>query len=390
MKDSLRLYRTLLDFVWQPGVRFHDLRCLYTFIWAIVGVILSECISLSKWSLFRDSRAKAASKERQFSRWLHNDNIKPYVLYQPLIREALATWEHETITLALDTSLLWNRFVIVRLALIYRGRAVSVGWTVLAQSSATVAFEHYAPLLYDADSLLPAGSRVTLLADRGFMSTDLMRLCRRLAWNFCIRAKLSLLVHRATKGERKLKAMVPPCGRAVCYHTVWITGQRFGPVHMAVATVPAGDTGEVWAIISDTPTSLDTFETYGLRFDIEESFLDDKSAGFQLESSRIRDADALGRLCFVLATATLYLVSTGTATVITGRRSLVDPHWFRGLSYLQIGWRWVRRALTFGKRLLSFIWLQPGPDPEPAIASRRQASQSEIPDLVVSFEPAPS
>lgn len=389
MKDSLRLYRTLMDFVWQPGVRFHDLRCLYTFIWAIVGLILSECVSLSKWAVFRDSEAEASSKVRQFSRWLHNDKINPQALYRPLIQEALTTWEHETVTLALDTSLLWNRFVIVRLALVYRGRAIPVGWSVRAQSSATIAFAHYAPLLREAHSLMPAGSTVTLLADRGFMSTDLMRLCRQLGWHFCIRAKLSLLVHHATKGERKLKVLVPPCGKAICYHTVRITGQRFGPVHLAVATVPAGDTGEVWAIISDTPTSLDTFETYGLRFDIEENFLDDKSAGFQLESSRIRDAGALARLCFVLATATLYLVSTGTATVITGRRSLVDPHWFRGLSYMQIGWRWLQRALAFGEQLLSFIWLQPGPDPAPALASRRQANQSVISDLVLSFDPAP-
>lgn len=44
-----------------------------------------------------------------------------------------------------------------------------------------------------------------------------------------------------------------------------------------------------------------------MRFDIEENFLDDKSAGFQLESSEIRSADALARLCLILATAILFL-----------------------------------------------------------------------------------
>jgi hypothetical protein len=48
-----------------------------------------------------------------------------------------------------------------------------------------------------------------------------------------------------------------------------------------------------------------TFEEYGLRFDIEENFLDDKSNGFQLESSLIRSAAALERLCVVLAITTL-------------------------------------------------------------------------------------
>jgi hypothetical protein len=51
------------------------------------------------------------------------------------------------------------------------------------------------------------------------------------------------------------------------------------------------------------------------RFEIEENFLDDKSNGFQLESSLVREAEALTRLCFVVAVATLYLVAQGTQVV---------------------------------------------------------------------------
>ena len=89
---------------------------------------------------------------------------------------------------------------------------------------------------------------------------------------------------------------------------------------------------EYWAVISDEPTEVETLQEYGLRFDIEENFLDDKSNGFQLESSLIRSAKALERLCFVLAMTTLYLVSVGTDVVKRGKRRLVDPHWFRGSS----------------------------------------------------------
>ena len=101
-------------------------------------------------------------------------------------------------------------------------------------------------------------------------------------------------------------------------------------------------------MLSDEPTDGKTFEEYGLRFDIEENFLDDKSNGFQLESSLIRSAQALERLCLVLAMTTLYLVSQGTEVVKQGKRRLVDPHWFRGQSYLKIGWNWVKLALSRG------------------------------------------
>jgi len=56
---------------------------------------------------------------------------------------------------------------------------------------------------------------------------------------------------------------------------------------------------------------------------LEENFLDDKSAGFQLESGEIRDANALAHLEY----------------------------------------------------LLPFFWLEPGPDPFRVFASKRQAAK---------------
>ena len=103
--------------------------------------------------------------------------------------------------------------------------------------------------------------------------------------------------------------------------------------------------------------------------------MDDKSKGLQLESSLIRAAPALTRLCFVLARTTLSLVSPGTEVVRQGRRRLVDPHWLRGQSYLQIGWNWVLLALVRGYALITRVHLSSACDPEPARASQRQHQQ---------------
>ena len=69
--------------------------------------------------------------------------------------------------------------------------------------------------------------------------------------------------------------------------------------------------------------------------------MEDTSHGLQVEDSLMRSAAAWERLCFVLAITTLSLVSVGTAGVQQGKRRLVDPHGFRGASYLKIGWHWV-------------------------------------------------
>ena len=109
-----------------------------------------------------------------------------------------------------------------------------------------------------------------------------------------------------------------------------------------------------------------------MRFDLEENFLDDKSNGFQLESSLIRSVNALERLCCVLAITTLYLVSQGTAVVAQGKRRGVDAHWFRGQSYLKIGWSWVQLALSRGDELTTTWHISAEIDPEPAMASKIQ------------------
>ena len=129
---------------------------------------------------------------------------------------------------------------------------------------------------------------------------------------------------------------------------------------------------EQWIVVSDEPTTLETFDEYGLRFDIEENFLDDKSNGFQLEASQIRSPQALERLCLILALATLYLVSQGTAVVSSEQRRLVDPHWFRGNSYLKIGWKWTKKAIIQGWNLIHLLFLDDQPDPFPSISSRTQ------------------
>ena len=154
-----------------------------------------------------------------------------------------------------------------------------------------------------------------------------------------------------------------------------MTAQHFGPVHLAVAR-PLGSQ-EYWSVISDEPTEVKTLEEYSLRFDIEENFLDDKSNGFQLESSLIRSANALERLCVVLAMTTLYLVSQGTSVVQRGKRRLVDPHWFRGTSYLKIGWKWVSYALSRGYELLTSVYLSSECDSEPAIACKKQEQRRQ-------------
>jgi Transposase DDE domain len=248
-------------------------------------------------------------------------------------------------------------------------------WCVLEHGSATVAYDVYKALLDKANTLVPFACKVVLLADRGFADTELMGHLQRLGWHFRRRIKSNFWIYCPGHGGFQVRAIALACGQAQFWHGVCVTTKRFGAVYLAVARPLASD--EYWYVSSDEPTDVQSLQEYSLRFDIEENFLDDKSNGFQLESSLIRSSEALERLCFVLAMTTLYLVSLGTDVVQQGKRRLVDPHGFRGLSYVKIGWKWVSYALSRGYVLISSVYLSSACDPEPAMASKKREQRRQ-------------
>jgi hypothetical protein len=366
MKSTPKLYQTLSKLLALST--WKDKRHKDTFSWMALGLIESKDINLPEWIPFVHSKAKQAqSTERRFSRWLHNDNIEVANIYDPLIKQALRDWGQEKLYIALDTSMLQNTYCQIRICLIYRGRSIPLVWLTIEHGSSSVKFIFYKELLSRAKSLLPENRKVVFLADRGFIDTQLMEfLTSELHWNFRIRYKLSSHVYRRSKrgnGFSKVK-IAAQYGHARFFHNVYVTDKQHGAVHLAFAR-HSGKADETWLIVSNEPTDLETFTEYGLRFDIEEGFKDDKSGLFALESSKFRDAKAITRLYAVIAIATLFLVSQGVEAVKKGIRREIDPHWNRGLSYLKIGLRYLDSISSRAYKIIEKLILPSVPDPEP-------------------------
>lgn len=143
----------------QP-VNWSHLCHLKTCIWMIVASIHTGSVNLTKWSMyisrgkFAQSRAqiedlpvvrciRSRASEgslgalrppttiwtlrvlRRIQRWLNNPRINVHRLYnKSLIQTALADWTEEKLFLALDTSLFWDEYCLIRLCVIHRGRAL--------------------------------------------------------------------------------------------------------------------------------------------------------------------------------------------------------------------------------------------------------------------------
>jgi len=340
MNTSSPLYHTIVSLLAQAPWR--DRRHLTTLAWMVVGLLSSGWIGLSEWVPYVHSRAQFASSTwRRFRRWLANRRVDVHPLYGALLQPVLEDLEAHRLYVVLDTSLLWNRWCLIRLGLVYRGRTLPIVWKVIDHRSSSVAFRAYRGLLRLAERVLPDGRDIVLLVERGFMHLELIAWIHRQArWHLRLRLKrsgLNLYIYR--RGRYQRLTLQVQAGEVAFYPHVYVGAQRLER-HLAVGW-QCGQR-EPWLILSDEPTDRETLAEYGQRFSIEENFLDDKSNGFQLESSQLRDARTLTRRLLVLAVATLYLTCQGAAVVAQGQRRRVDTHWFRGHSYLRLGWHWRR------------------------------------------------
>ena len=383
MTSTSRLYDAMNAFLRQCDTQWRDIRHLKTLCWMMLGMIESQNVHLNGFGVYINSRAQIAqSHQRRFRRCLSNRRIDISATHQALMTQALSIWGKKRLYLSLDTTMVWNCFCIIWVGVVYRGRTVVVAWRIVPQASSTVKLWAIQRVLRQAARIIPAEVEVVLLADRGFADGKFMKYLREtLQWHFRIRIKRSFQFQ--LEGQwRKVSSVSLQPGQAYFTPAIAIGKTRpYTDVYLAFAH--DRQSGEDWVIVSDEPTTLQTFAQYRLRFQVEESFLDLKSNGFNLEASRLRDKFALSQLCGVIALTSLFLVLQGTQVVIEGKRRLVDTHWNRGMSYLKLGWNWVRLALTRQWEIQIYPFLSSLPDPEPAFASKRQQEDSFKREFIV-------
>ena len=358
------LYDTLLNLLQHAPWR--DRRHLLTLAWMVRGLLSSGWIDLSEWTpSWSAGRCWRKAPSGGSAAGCRIPGSTCCICTRPCCGRC-GECPDRRLLVVLDTTVLWNLFCVVQLCLVYRGRTIPLAWKVLRHPSASVAFRDYRGVLGFVARLF-RGYEVVLLADRGFLHGEWLRWVGRTAgWHLRVRCKRNVgLFRRTGRGYGRLALRLSP-GEVRYYHGVYVTGARL-PVHLAVGWEKGAK--EPWLIVSDEPTDAETLYEYGRRFTIEEGFLDDQSNGFQWESSKLRQAEVLQRLCFVMAVATWVLVCQGVEVVAAGNRRQVDPHWFRGHSYARIGWNWIRRAAARGEALIGRLALLTAHDPEPARAS---------------------
>ena len=176
--------------------------------------------------------------------------------------------------------------------------------------------------------LLPAGCRVTILADRGFGDQKLFSFLAELGVGYVIRFRGNIQVTDAEGTAKPAAEWVGKGGRARKLMDARVTakGQQVG----AVVCVHAKDMKEPWCLATSErdATAATLINHYAKRWTIEPQFRDTKDLrfGMGLSSTRIGEPTRRDRLLLVSALATALLTLLGAVGESLGMDRLLKSN----------------------------------------------------------------
>jgi hypothetical protein len=253
---------------------------------------------------------------KQVDRLLSNAGVSPWELFARWVPEAVG--DRKEIVVALD----WTDFdadgqATLAFNLVTRhGRATPLMWlTMLKDELAGRRNDIEDACLARLADLLPAATKTTILADRGFGDRKLFDYLTKLGFAYVIRFRGDIRVGAAAGENRPAAAWVGKGGRARHLRGASVTAAA-QPVG-AVVCVHAKNMKEPWCLAAsnaDAP-AREIVNLYAKRWTIEPSFRDTKDLrfGMGLAAVRIGDPQRRDRLLLLNAFAVLRLTLLGEA-----------------------------------------------------------------------------
>jgi hypothetical protein len=360
MSSSHELYNRIIRTV-RPLVAVSNIKQLNNWVWIVVGILQAESIALSKIALhIPGGSPNEDSRVTTIRRWLKNPHIDVWEFYRPLLEQALQGWAAVEAVIILDGVLVFgDRLQIFRLSLRHGNRAIPLVWTVIPGEGLTQMQKLEAMLTRAATFLAPRVKTVRFLADAGFRDCDWAELCLKLGWHYNIRIPYSTRVWLASGVYCRIDELGVRRDQRRYFQDVALTAEAKLQTHLSV-TWSVGNAKEpprLVPIISDQVASRQRLTEYGWRMDIEESFRDDQSGGFDMEHTQLQHPERLERLLLALALATLWCHELGEHVLAQGDacRREVDAGIERELSLFQLGLRWLQRCVSIGMARLPYF-----------------------------------
>ena len=253
---------------------------------------------------------------KQFDRYLSNEKVRLDVALPRLARRLIAA--RKEVVVVMD----WTEFApdghstIVISMVTRHGRATPLVWKTVRSSKLKRRRAGYEDgVLETLAKVVPNGTRVTVLADRGFGDQKRYEHVLSLGFHYVIRFRQGILLTDPF-GERGAAVhWLHRSGRARMLKEVAVTADCYIPA--AVVLVHDRRMKDAWCLATsrDDLAADEVVQLYGRRFSIEETFRDqkDRRFGLGLYYTHLGDPGRRDRMLLVLALACLIATLLGAA-----------------------------------------------------------------------------
>lgn len=196
------------------------------------------------------------------------------------------------------------------------GRATPLLWKTFSKNKLKNKRNDYEDeLLLHLKKSLPEGTKVTILADRGFCDTKLFNFLNELEFDYIIRIRKNILIETKEGDARLAGEFVNSTGKIKTMRDVKMTNEK-----CSVATfvaIKAPKMKQAWCIVSSDKKLSGTsiVKWYAKRWGCEPQFRDTKDLyfGMGLSKTSIKDVKRRDRILFIHAISTIILTLLGAA-----------------------------------------------------------------------------
>jgi hypothetical protein len=346
MSDTYRRHRAIKQGImqfFQPRPTGHRERHLNTLIAMICGLVGGQRAHLSTIADHAPSgRADQESVVARFRRWLKHDAQTVDGWFLPVAEALLATLAQQPLTLVMDGSVVGRGCIALMLSVVYHGRALPLAWVVVKGKKGHFPQQTHCALLHQLQPHIPSSADVTLLGDGEFDGTEFQALLRTLHWKYVCRTAPNLLM--TVEGQQfTIGAMAPARGERLAVRPAWMTAEEYGPVSILALWEEAYE--EPLYLVTNMLDLEAAVAVYRKRAHVETFFSDQKSRGFHLHKSHLREPARLARLLIVACLAYLWVVYLGVCALRDDWLKRLHRQDRCDLSLFRLGLRLLARCL---------------------------------------------
>ncbi|MBZ4165024.1 IS4-like element ISAba1 family transposase [Escherichia fergusonii] len=321
---------------------------LKCFALIMLVIILKQTCNLSSASKALPIKCLPQSFYRRMQRFFAGQ----YFDYRQISQLIFNMFSFDQVQLTLDrTNWKWGKrnINILMLAIVYRGIAIPILWTLLNKRGNSDTKERIA-LIQRFIAIFGKDRIVNVFADREFIGEQWFTWLIEQDINFCIRVKKNFIVtnhlgknHKISDLFRHLKV-----GQIECRKRRILVGR----VKLYISALQL-ENGELLLVVSPQ-FNANAIQDYALRWEIETLFSCLKGRGFNLENTRLTDPRRVKKLIAVLAISFCWCYLTGEwqhnqkKAIKIKKHGRLSMSLFRyGLDYVQMA---IQRLIGFGKK----------------------------------------